>query len=37
MIGKTMHQVNEYSRIDDIKELTKIYKFFLDNIFKDKY
>lgn len=37
MIGKTMHQVNEYSRIDDIKKLTKIYSFFLDNIFKDKY
>ncbi len=37
MIGKTMHQVNEYSRIDDIKKLSQIYSSFLDNIFKDKY
>lgn len=37
MIGKTMHQVNEHSRIDDVKQLSQVYSNFLDNIFKDKY
>ena len=37
MVGKTMHQVNENSQINDIKQLSKIYENFLENIFKDKF
>ncbi|MEE9272092.1 MAG: succinyl-diaminopimelate desuccinylase [Robiginitomaculum sp.] len=33
LIGKTIHQVNEYAEIEDIKCLTNIYKVFLQKYF----
>ena len=37
LIGKTMHQINENSKIQDIENLDKIYLSFLENIFKDRF
>jgi len=37
LIGKTMHQVNENIKIQDIKDLNCIYLNFIENIFSDKF
>lgn len=33
LIGKTIHMVNEYARVDDIKNLTQIYKHLISSYF----
>jgi succinyl-diaminopimelate desuccinylase len=33
LVGKTMHQVDECVDLDDVEQLTKIYRTFLDTYF----
>ncbi len=37
LIGKTIHQINEYAKIEDINMLADIYKTFLQNYFNEAF
>ena len=36
IVGKTMHKINENINIRDLEDLSKIYLYFINNVFKSK-
>ena len=36
IVGKTMHKINENINIRDLEDLSKIYLYFINNVFKPK-
>ena len=36
IVGKTMHKINENINIRDLEDLSKIYLYFINNVFNSK-